>query len=97
MLDPTTDRLCRGGAAVENLADSASFHAWEKTAPSNPGIKHLGRALSTWRGCHRRESGEVFLLSPAEPDSPDGRYFRTLLRTNIVARLRPVWIAGRGP
>ena len=42
MLDRATDRLCRGGAAVKNLAHSASFHAWEKTAPSNPGIKHLG-------------------------------------------------------
>jgi hypothetical protein len=41
MLDRATDRLCRGGAAVESLAHSASFHAWEKTAPSNPGIKHL--------------------------------------------------------
>jgi hypothetical protein len=26
---------------VENLAHSASFHAGEKTAPSNPGIKQL--------------------------------------------------------
>jgi hypothetical protein len=26
---------------VKNLADSASFHSREKTAPSNPGIKHL--------------------------------------------------------
>jgi predicted PhzF superfamily epimerase YddE/YHI9 len=26
---------------VENLAHSASFHSNEKTAPSNPGIKHL--------------------------------------------------------
>ncbi|WP_408639526.1 integrase core domain-containing protein [Neoroseomonas rubea] len=40
MLDRATDRLCRGGVAVENLARSASFQAWEKTAPSNPGIKH---------------------------------------------------------
>lgn len=27
--------------AMRDLAHSASFHAWEKTAPSNPGIKHL--------------------------------------------------------
>ena len=28
---------------VENLAHSKSFHSREKTAPSNPGIKHLGQ------------------------------------------------------
>jgi hypothetical protein len=41
MLDRATDCLCRGGAPVQNLAHSVSFTAWEKTAPSNPGIKHL--------------------------------------------------------
>jgi hypothetical protein len=28
---------------VENLAHSASFHSREKIAPSNPGIKQLGK------------------------------------------------------
>ena len=37
----STDRLCRGGAAVKNLAHSASLHAGENGAPSKPGIKHL--------------------------------------------------------
>ncbi len=57
----------------------------------------LGRVLQTWHGCHRLESSEVFLLNPAEPDSLDGRYFGPLPRTNIVARLRPVWITERRP
>ncbi len=57
----------------------------------------LGRVLPTWHGCHRLESGEVFLLNPAQPDSLDGRYFGPLPRTNIVARLRPVWITERRP
>lgn len=57
----------------------------------------LGRVLPTWHGCRSLESGEVFLLNPAEPDSLDGRYFGPLPRTGIVARLRPVWITGRGP
>jgi hypothetical protein len=41
MLYRATDRLCRGGAAVENLAHSGSFHAGEKNAPSKPGTKQL--------------------------------------------------------
>src|SRR5579859_3922085 len=44
MLYRSTDRLCRCGAAVKNLAHSASLHDNEKTAPSKPGIKHLVHA-----------------------------------------------------
>jgi len=33
MLYRSTDRLCRCGAPVKNLAHSASFHSREKTAP----------------------------------------------------------------
>ena len=40
-LDRATDRLCRCGAAVENLARSSSFHFRDKNAPSKPGIRHL--------------------------------------------------------
>ena len=35
----STDRLRRGGAAVKNLAQSASLHAGENNAPSKPGTK----------------------------------------------------------
>jgi hypothetical protein len=38
-----TDRLSRGGAPVENLAQSASFHSRDKNAPSRPWIKHPAR------------------------------------------------------
>jgi hypothetical protein len=43
MLYRSTHRRCRGGAPVENLAHSASFHSKENNAPSKPGIKELGR------------------------------------------------------
>jgi hypothetical protein len=43
VLDLTTDRLPRAGAPVENLAHSASLCAWEKTAPSKPGITQIVR------------------------------------------------------
>src|SRR5215217_263911 len=41
MVDRATDRRCRAGAPVKNLAHSASLHSGEKNAPSNPGTKHL--------------------------------------------------------
>lgn len=37
-----TDCLCRCGAAMKNLAQSASFHSIENIAPSKPGIRQLG-------------------------------------------------------
>jgi hypothetical protein len=41
----STDCLCRSGAAMKNLAQSASLHAGENNAPSKPGTKQLGREL----------------------------------------------------
>ncbi|WP_236613476.1 hypothetical protein, partial [Xanthomonas hortorum] len=44
-----TDRLCRGGAPMQNLAHRASFHSMENNAPSKPGIKHPKRyPLTVW-------------------------------------------------
>ena len=45
MLYRSTDCLCRAGASVQYLAHSASCHFKEKTAPSNPGTKHLALQL----------------------------------------------------
>ncbi len=41
MLYRSTDRLCRAGAAVKNLAHSASLHANEDNAPPNARTKHI--------------------------------------------------------
>src|SRR5207248_6938210 len=41
----STDCLCRSGAAMKNLAQSASLHAGENNAPSKPGTKQLGPML----------------------------------------------------
>jgi hypothetical protein len=41
MLYRSTDRLCRCGAPMKNLAHSASFESLDKNAPSNAGTKHL--------------------------------------------------------
>lgn len=51
MLYRSTDRLCRGGAPVSNLAHSASFHSGEKNAPSKSGIKHLAHYLAIKMPC----------------------------------------------
>jgi len=36
----STDRLCRFGAPMKNLSNSASLQTDESIAPSNAGIKH---------------------------------------------------------
>src|SRR5215204_2778685 len=38
----STDCLSRCGAAMKNLAHSASLHSGDKNAPSNLGIKQVG-------------------------------------------------------
>jgi len=78
-------------------AEGTAITVDDETVAHRRMADRLGRPLPTWHGCHRLESGEVFLLNPAEPGSLDGRYFGTLPRTSVVARLRPVWITGRGP
>jgi hypothetical protein len=45
MLYRSTDRLCRCGAPMKNLAHSASFESLDKNAPANAGTKHLGSGL----------------------------------------------------
>jgi hypothetical protein len=42
MLYRSTDRLCRCGASMKNLAHSASFESLDKNAPSKAETKHLG-------------------------------------------------------
>src|ERR1700722_14774294 len=42
MLYRSTDRLCRSGAPMKNLAHSASFESLDKNAPSNAGTKQVG-------------------------------------------------------
>jgi hypothetical protein len=57
----STDRLCRRGAPVKNLAHSASLRLLDKIAPSKFGIKHLGRRVSDLM-C---SGGVVKVIAPA--------------------------------
>ena len=51
----------------------------------------LGRPLPWWNGCTRLSAGELFLLTPGEPDSFDGRYFGVSYEAEIVGRARLIW------
>jgi len=51
----------------------------------------LGRQLPVWSGCHKLHFSEIFLMSPAAPDSFDGRYFGVLRMAQVIGRAVPVW------
>lgn len=51
----------------------------------------LGRLLPVWSGCHVLRTGELFVMSPAAPDSFDGRYFGPLRLDTVIGRATPVW------
>jgi NTE family protein len=50
---------------MENLTHSAFLHSGEKTAPSNPGIKHLARKLQRLQLHHIAAETQVPELSRA--------------------------------
>lgn len=50
-----------------------------------------GRPLPAWSGCRTLRSGELFVMSPAAPDSFDGRYFGVLHMADVIGRAAPVW------
>jgi conjugative transfer signal peptidase TraF len=50
-----------------------------------------GRALPSWKGCHKLGQDEVFLLVPAVADSFDGRYFGPIKRSHVIGKLVPLW------
>lgn len=58
----------------------------------------LGRPLPVWVGCHVLQSGELFVMNPAAPDSFDGRYFGVLRMADVIGRATPVWTdeSGKG-
>ena len=54
---------------------------------------HHGRLLPAWQGCRVIGGGEVFLMTPGEPASLDGRYFGPLPVSAIAGIAAPVLIA----
>ena len=75
------DQVCRIGTLISvrgRLAARAQLH------------DRVGRALPTWQGCHKLQTGELFLLAVA-PDSFDSRYFGAV--SGHAARALLVWEA----
>ena len=50
-----------------------------------------GRLLPAWQGCHTLQSGQLFLMNPAVPNSLDGRYFGPTAATAIIGRAIPLF------
>ncbi|MBB2169666.1 S26 family signal peptidase [Gluconacetobacter aggeris] len=55
-------------------------------------VDHRGRPLPVWQGCRRLDSGQVFVMNPAEPRSLDGRYFGPLPVSAVIGRATPLWL-----
>ena len=56
-----------------------------------------GRPLPVWQGCRTLRSGELLLLTPAHPDSLDGRYFGPLPASAVIGRATPLYLRAPSP
>lgn len=75
------DRVCRRGRVVR-IAGRRSVIA--------SGFDRGGRQLPVWKGCHRLQSGQVFVLG-THSESFDSRYFGPLHVEQVIGTAIPVW------
>ncbi|MDH4607455.1 S26 family signal peptidase [Pseudomonas sp. BN102] len=54
-----------------------------------------GRTLPAWQSCRRLVGDELFLLSTANPESFDSRYFGPVSISAVVGRAHPLWLESR--
>ncbi|MDT4858531.1 conjugative transfer signal peptidase TraF [compost metagenome] len=54
-----------------------------------------GRALPAWQACRRLMGDELFLLSTANPQSFDSRYFGPVSARRVIGRAQPLWLDSR--
>jgi hypothetical protein len=103
MLYRSTDCRSRTGAPVENLAHSASFHSNEKSAPSNPGIKHFGigqryHALP-WNVLTYDTGKGGYVISATKDQLMSAPHFAAgeepFARTEDMRRIREFWAEGQ--
>ena len=81
------DTVCRIGYAIDINGDHAGFA--RKTDSQ-------GRPMPAWQGCHVLGGNEIFVMSPAVPDSFDSRYFGPLPRARVTGRAIPLWTGEPG-
>jgi conjugative transfer signal peptidase TraF len=51
-----------------------------------------GRELPAWQGCRAVQTGKVFLMNAAVPDSFDGRYFGPVPDSTVIGSATPLWL-----
>ncbi len=54
-----------------------------------------GRALPIWQTCRHLAGDELFLLSTANPESFDSRYFGPVSASAVIGRAQPLWLESR--
>ncbi len=90
MLYRSTDRLCRRGAPMKNLAHSASFESLDKDAPSKPGTKHLVCLMSvTGRS---RKPQQTRIKRQSKPSQSGRSRIACISRAMGIASLRWCWL-----
>lgn len=58
-------------------------------------VDREGRVLPQWSGCRQLDDGELFLLSTANPESFDSRYFGPVPVNSVIGRAQPLWVESR--
>lgn len=87
---PLIKRIAAAGGDVV-CATSNMIFINGRAAAGRLARDRIGRMLPDWSGCHRLDSGEVFLLMQGVSDSFDSRYFGPVPATTIIGRLAPLW------
>ncbi len=76
------DRVCARGSAL-----SVNGRMVARKRRSDP----HGRLLPQWSGCRSLRRGELLLLSGAQPNAFDGRYFGTSRARDIIGKAHLLW------
>ena len=58
-------------------------------------VDRKGRVLPQWSGCRQLDDGELFLLSAANLESFDSRYFGPVSVDSVIGRAQPLWVEAR--
>lgn len=77
------DRVCAIGARIFVNGAEATIRLLRDSK---------GRLLPRWHGCRTLAQDDVFLLNHHVLHSFDGRYFGVIPRSNIIGKLKALWL-----